>query len=274
MTSTLDLADELLHAGEPLPFGVLAAEQTAGRGRLGRRFESPAAGSLAFTLAHRTPLPVAARTWFPIAVGVAALAAIGEIVPGARAGLGLKWPNDLHTADGRKLGGILVEGRGADVVLLGIGVNLTGPVLDGEGAPVPGTAWLLGPGGEGGAGHGSDVPAPEEVDGLRSQLAERIGRLLEDELEALASADGDGTATGLHERYTMTCITLGAEVRVDVLGAPADGPSVHGTAESIDGSGRLLVRREDGALVPVDVGDVRHLRPVRGEGGRMGGSRE
>lgn len=286
VTSTFDVADELLRLEEPTPFAVLASEQTAGRGRLGRRFESPAAGSFAFTLVHRTGLPVAARSWFPIAVGVAALQTIGELVPSARPALGLKWPNDLHTREGRKLGGILVEGRGQDTVLLGIGINLAGPVLDGSGAPVPGTAWLLGPGGlergpESAEAAATRPTADGRVDGLRIALAERLGDLLEAELEALASADGDGCATGLHERYTMICITLGAVVRVDPLGAPAGGESdgqaeesaiLSGVAESVDPAGRLLIRRANGELVPVDVGDVRHLRPGGGGGGRMSGS--
>lgn len=63
--STQDEAAARRAAGEEAPFAVLAAEQTAGRGRLGRPFSSPPEGSLALTLAWRTPLPPSARSWLP-----------------------------------------------------------------------------------------------------------------------------------------------------------------------------------------------------------------
>ncbi|MGO1925088.1 MAG: biotin--[acetyl-CoA-carboxylase] ligase, partial [Brachybacterium tyrofermentans] len=61
------------------------------------------------------------------------------------------------------------------------------------------------------------------------------------------------------------CLTLGQEVRIDPLGtAGAEGarpPSLYGRARAVDDRGRLLVDLPDGERVPVDVGDVRHVRP-------------
>lgn len=255
--------------GRRAPFAVLAREQTAGRGRLGRRFASPPGGALALTVAHRTALAPGARTWFPLATGLAVIDTLvsvcgADVVAGPQA-LGLKWPNDIHTADGRKLGGILVEGRGADGVLVGIGLNLLGPIRDTDGSVVPGATWLLGPGGI----LGRDPATTAEVDDLR----ERIGRHLADaacqELSALESAQGDAQETSIMRRYTMTCLTLGGRVRVDQLGTPGAGgrvSSLRGLARDVDAHGRLLVDLDEGGRVAVDVGDVRHLRPGHAPG--------
>lgn len=104
VSSTQDVAREL-----PVGAIVVADEQTAGRGRLDRRWEAPPGASLlaSFVVA---PNPLAS-----IAAGVAAAEACGPEVR-------LKWPNDL-LLDDRKLGGILVEGRAGKMVI-GIGINL------------------------------------------------------------------------------------------------------------------------------------------------------
>ena len=105
VTSTQDAARNL-----PIGSIVIADHQTAGRGRLERRWESPAGTALlvSFVLAPHRLLSLAA--------GVAAAEACG---PDVR----LKWPNDL-LLDGRKLGGILVEATSQRAVC-GIGINLT-----------------------------------------------------------------------------------------------------------------------------------------------------
>jgi BirA family biotin operon repressor/biotin-[acetyl-CoA-carboxylase] ligase len=99
-------------ASRDLPVGslVVADHQSAGRGRLGRRWETPPGSALLAT--YVAPLhPVAS-----LAAGVAAAEACGAPVK-------LKWPNDLLLGE-RKLGGILVELR-PDRALVGIGINLS-----------------------------------------------------------------------------------------------------------------------------------------------------
>jgi BirA family biotin operon repressor/biotin-[acetyl-CoA-carboxylase] ligase len=105
VTSTQDVA-------RPMPIGsiVVADHQTAGRGRLDRRWESPPRTSLLVSFVLR-PNPV-----LSLAAGVAAAHACGG-------GVRLKWPNDL-LVDGAKVGGILVEATPA-AAICGIGVNLT-----------------------------------------------------------------------------------------------------------------------------------------------------
>ena len=105
VTSTQDVAREL-----PIGSIVVADHQSAGRGRLDRRWDAPSGTALlvSFVL-ERNPI-------LSLAAGVAAAEACGGRVR-------LKWPNDL-LLDGRKLGGILVE-VSADRAVCGIGINLT-----------------------------------------------------------------------------------------------------------------------------------------------------
>lgn len=286
--STQDIAAALLEQGQQPPFAVTAVEQTAGRGRLQRPFRSPRGSSLALTLACRTTLSPATRSWLPLLVGVAAHAALIAELPALTGRVGLKWPNDLHTAEGGKLGGILVEGRGEDLVLMGIGVNLRGPILDSDGSPLPGAAWLVGTGGmlaadEVTAGQeltaGLEPTAGQEpaADGkpevalelaqLRRRLEETIAGAIVESLCRLEAADGDAEACGLTERYTMICLTVGRSVRIDPLGTATaashhGAPSpLHGIARGVDRIGRLLVEGEDG-VTAVALGDVQHLRAL------------
>jgi BirA family biotin operon repressor/biotin-[acetyl-CoA-carboxylase] ligase len=105
VASTQDVARDL-----PLGSIVIADHQTAGRGRLDRRWEAPSGAALlvSFVL-EPTPL-------LSLALGVAAAEACG---PSVR----LKWPNDL-LLQGKKLGGILVETK-REKAICGLGVNLT-----------------------------------------------------------------------------------------------------------------------------------------------------
>ncbi|URI10469.1 biotin--[acetyl-CoA-carboxylase] ligase [Aquincola tertiaricarbonis] len=97
--------------GDTQPCLLVAEQQTRGRGRHGRHWQSSAGASLTFSLS----LPLAPRDWsgLSLAVGVALAEALDgpAAAPGPR--LGLKWPNDLWLMDGpgqgRKLGGVLIE---------------------------------------------------------------------------------------------------------------------------------------------------------------------
>ncbi|MCS6711053.1 hypothetical protein JSY14_03110 [Brachybacterium sp. EF45031] len=252
--STQDEARAALAAGSEAPFAVATDDQRQGRGRLDRSWVTPAGSGLALTLAHRSTLPPPRRGWYPHAVGVAALevlhrlgaplvagAAPGSTSPAGHPGgdrLGLKWPNDLHTADGRKLGGILLEGHGTDHVLVGLGLNLRGPVREATGAPVPGAAWLNGPGGlvVGTDDHRTEPPVwPWDAQALAAALARRVAA----RLAGLDRTGGDAEAIDLAITYRESCITLGRGVRVSALGGSSAGmpdPSVdvrgpvHGSA--------------------------------------------
>jgi BirA family biotin operon repressor/biotin-[acetyl-CoA-carboxylase] ligase len=105
VTSTQDVA-----RGLALGSIVLADHQTAGRGRLERRWVSPAGTALLVSYVLE-PNPL-----LSLAAGVAAAEACGQ-------GVRLKWPNDL-LLDGRKVGGILVETT-PEKAICGVGINLT-----------------------------------------------------------------------------------------------------------------------------------------------------
>ncbi len=102
---------------------VVTDRQSAGRGRRGRAWQSPPGASLALSMLARSGEGVRWAPGVSLALGVAAAEALHRV--GASA-VRLKWPNDL-VADGRKLGGILVETWPGGVVA-GVGINLALPV--------------------------------------------------------------------------------------------------------------------------------------------------
>ena len=128
--STDSTNTDLMRDAARLPSGtVLAAEhQTAGRGRRGRSWIAPPAGSLAFSVLWKFRGSAAMLSGLSLAVGIAVARALDEC--GAR-DIALKWPNDLLVPRGpgwAKLGGILIElaGEPASAVsaVIGIGLNL------------------------------------------------------------------------------------------------------------------------------------------------------
>ena len=113
----------LLLAGEfETPCLLAAEEQTAGRGRRGRRWHSMRGASATFSVGHVSRRPLRELSGLSLVAGVAAAQALREL---GAARVGLKWPNDLVVGD-EKLGGILVETRSArasTLVVIGIGIN-------------------------------------------------------------------------------------------------------------------------------------------------------
>ena len=122
--STNDRAAELARAGAPQGTLVIADEQTAGRGRSGRSWHTPAGSGLAFSLVLR-PTTLGSREI--AAIGL--IGAMGSIEALLELGLQpeLKWPNDV-LLNGAKVGGILAEaswtGSELDHVILGTGLNV------------------------------------------------------------------------------------------------------------------------------------------------------
>ena len=124
--STNERARELAAAGVPHGTLVTASAQTAGRGRQGRRWEAPAGTALLCSLVLRR---------YDDLLSLRAGLAVAEV---AGAGARVKWPNDV-LLDGRKVAGVLVEGRPQDGwAIVGIGVNVAvepaalGPELSGR----------------------------------------------------------------------------------------------------------------------------------------------
>lgn len=138
LPSTSDLCVQLARAGEPEGFAVLAERQTAPRGSRGRAWISPP-GALCLSLLLRPATPAHDAGHWAL---LAALALHDALAPHGGA-LTLKWPNDL-LLDGRKLGGILLDGAlsgtSLDWLVIGFGANLGNAPEGAAALAVPGGA--------------------------------------------------------------------------------------------------------------------------------------
>jgi BirA family biotin operon repressor/biotin-[acetyl-CoA-carboxylase] ligase len=226
---------ELAKRGEPEGYVLAAEQQNAGRGRLGRVWQSPPRGGLAVSALLRPSRPISRYGWLPLLVGVALAEAVVEV---SRLDARLKWPNDL-LLDDRKVGGVLVEAvpsdAGSPAVVVGFGINVT---LRPAELPVPQATSLA-------------------IAGAASTDRER---LLGEVLGRLAMWYGrwlDGDDAELRTAYRDRCATLGRPVRVHL---PGD-QMLAGVADDIDAGGRLIVLTGAGAQ-PVAAGDVVHVRPA------------
>ena len=127
LPSTMDAAAALAHEGAPHGVVVAAEQQTAGRGRRGTTWESPAGAGLYFSLIMRPHIPSPKSQ----ALSLVTLAAGVGVRDGVAAATGLapdlKWPNDL-LVNRRKLAGILAEGLAIgtpqQAVIIGVGLNV------------------------------------------------------------------------------------------------------------------------------------------------------
>jgi biotin-(acetyl-CoA carboxylase) ligase len=138
--STNDVIHAAAAAGAAEGLLAVADEQTAGRGRLDRRWWAPAGSSLLMSLLLRPPIPAVRAGQLTMCLGLGAAEGI-EQTTGLRPAL--KWPNDLLLA-GRKLGGMLTElrldGDRLEYAVLGLGVNVNVEFGTSPPAPAPKTA--------------------------------------------------------------------------------------------------------------------------------------
>ena len=247
-----------LAQAESLPdFTVLVtADQQAGRGRAGRVWETPSGTALAISVLLRPRLEsqadLAKLGWLPLLAGLAMTECVQGILPG-RAGIGVKWPNDVLISD-QKVSGVLSElvplnaaneasqfGQGMAVVV-GAGINLTQQRSE---LPVE-TATSL-------SLEGAQLPFDEAerfdlvLSGYLTRLAHWYQKFTDAKLAAVAS--------GLRQAVVENCVTLGRPVRAIL---PGDVEQL-GRAITIDDSGRLVLEA-NGQPVPVAAGDIVHLR--------------
>jgi BirA family biotin operon repressor/biotin-[acetyl-CoA-carboxylase] ligase len=218
---------------------LVAEEQTAGRGRMGRRWISPPRRALTFSVLLRPAVPAGLLGWVPLLAGVAVASAL-EYTAGVDARL--KWPNDV-LVDGAKIAGILAE-RWGSAVVIGTGIN----VLQQRGElPVPTATSLL---------MAQEVGPADDADTrerLLTAVLDEFARWYRAWLDQPRPGDADGC--GLREEYLRRSGTVGAAVTVMLPG----GQNLTGTAAGIDAAGRLEIRTPAG-LVQVSAGDVVHLR--------------
>jgi BirA family transcriptional regulator, biotin operon repressor / biotin---[acetyl-CoA-carboxylase] ligase len=198
-------------AGRPEPVLLVAERQTAGRGRLGRAWQSSPGDSLTFSLG----IPLAPADWsgLSLAVGV-------SVAESLHPAIRLKWPNDLWLQD-RKLGGILIEtatfgeGAGARYAVIGIGINIAPRAADGLSTPPAALRELL-----------PDTDAAAALDRI-------VPRLVHDVQD--------------FEREGFRAFQLRFDARDALRDRPvtlSDGTA--GTAHGVSGSGSLLVHTAAG----------------------------
>ncbi len=212
--STNERAKDLARAAAPHGTLVTASEQTAGRGRQGRTWLARPGSAVLMSVVLRDP---------PESLPLAAAVAVAEAVP---ADCLIKWPNDV-LLDGRKLAGILVEGRPQEGwAVLGIGLNVSTPAADFP-AELSDIATSL-------AAVLGEAPDTEEVlAALLARLDTRLASPLDEVLEEWRRRDA----------------LLGSEIHWN---------GGTGTAAGIAGDGSLLVDTDSGQ-VALAAGEV-HLK--------------
>jgi BirA family transcriptional regulator, biotin operon repressor / biotin---[acetyl-CoA-carboxylase] ligase len=227
--TTMTLARREADEGAPHGTLLLAEEQTAGRGRRGRTFHSPAGQNLYFTLVLRLSLD--ALRALPVVLPVALARALCAEGVDAR----IKWPNDIWVGE-LKLSGMLIDsevGPEGAVAFPGIGINVNG-----------------------------DPGQNPELAGIATSLKQQLGRSVDrerllaricNELESMVAAPMSEAIAGYRERSLI----LGRMVTVH----PAATPSFEAQAVAILEDGALLVRRGDGSEETVTAADV-SVRPA------------
>ncbi len=256
--STNDGAHAEARAGAADGLLVIADEQTAGRGRLDRRWWAPPGACLLMSLLLRPDIPLGRAGQLTMCLGLGAAEGIADVT---RVRAGLKWPNDL-VLDGRKLGGMLTELRTAgdrlDYAVLGLGINVNVIFAAGEDDADKG----------GGTEHGDNsslvVRPPSDLIGLATSLQMAQGRPVDrlallTALLARTEAWLDRMLAGQspHEAWAARLDTLGRPVTVNT----ATG-ALHGQAIGITSEGALRVRDAHGREHVIWSGDVTALRPT------------
>lgn len=254
LASTNTKAKELVGDGAPHGTVVIADQQSAGRGRLGRRFFSPAGCGIYLSAIIRPDecgLAMSDITLLTTAASVAVARAVSQVLNKEAK---IKWVNDLYY-DGKKVCGILTESvidpkRGTiDAIIVGIGVNYREP--DG-GFPeeLQGIAGAL-------------VGADETAGGTKDALAEAIAARMFDVLAEIPDRR-------FLDDYRSRSLLLGRQVRIFPQGAPGSHPDCAQsdnavvTVLGIADNGGLMVQYDDGRQETLTTGEI-SLRPLTGD---------
>jgi BirA family biotin operon repressor/biotin-[acetyl-CoA-carboxylase] ligase len=230
--STNDAVMAAGRAGRSEGFAVLADRQTAGRGRRGRSWASPAGLGLYTSILLR-PQPLSARV--PLLTLVAGLGVAEAIEEIAGVTTQLKWPNDV-LVEGRKIAGILAETASADErvdhVVIGIGINVNhGPQDLPEGLFPAATSLSI--------ATGKTLPRGELAAAVFNALDRWYHAFSDGRVEAILAAGRNRSAI------------LGRPVEVF-----SDEEQWQGLAMDLDADGALLVQEDGGRLRRVIAGDV------------------
>ena len=227
--------DDLLEAGKlgaPHGTGLAARAQTAGRGRRGHKWDSTV-GNLLLSIVVRPNVNAAKYSGLAAVCGLAVLKTLEK--QGLATEIGLKWPNDL-VAQGRKLGGILVEaardneGRSFAVCGIGVNVNYTPQEVPDGGLAAIALSDL----------HES-IPSVDT-------LLDEVYRVVMDSVDAWAEQlnaleEDAGPLAPVHDDYIARLNWIGERV---IARSPAGDELARGIFRTVDDFGRACIETEDG----------------------------
>lgn len=229
--STNTEASRLVSNGEHDRIWITAREQVSGRGRRGREWQSPKGNlfaSAAFPVQADGSMPL---TGLPLLASLALRDAVADVAPALTHQLGLKWPNDL-LLDGKKLAGILLEStayeQGSVIITAGFGVNC---------------AWH-----------------PKQALYATTSLREEGVLVSADDLFAALALrfdhwlniwDGGMGTAAVRDHWLVHAVGLGEPL----VARYSDG-DVHGTFESLDQNGFLMLRDSMGDLRQISAADI------------------
>jgi BirA family biotin operon repressor/biotin-[acetyl-CoA-carboxylase] ligase len=213
---------------------VVAATQTAGRGRRGRAWASPP-GNLYASLLLVDPAPAGVAPQLAFVAGLAVHDACAALAPGLAEALRLKWPNDL-LCRAAKVAGILIEGEGSAslAAVIGVGVNCRHHP---DAVDQPATDF---------AAQGATVEASALFDMLRRTMGAR-----------LEEWDRGAGFAAIRSAWLARAAGLGQAMRARLPDREASG-----VFEALDAAGRLILRCADGRCEVITAGEV---FPVREE---------
>ena len=219
-------------------FFVMTTEfQSAGRGRLDRKWQAEAGSSVMASVLVRPNFSEPNGTsWLSLMMAEAIRAALADFGLSPR----IKWPNDV-LVEGKKISGVLAEAnKDLSAVVVGFGINVHQSI---EQLPVSTATSLL-------------VSGSSSLD--RDQLlAKTLSYFKQLNLE-LAATGGDASKSGLRSKILAASATVGELVEVSF----PDGTFAVGEAINIDEQGRLEVKTSSKTLL-VSAGDVLHLRSAK-----------
>jgi BirA family biotin operon repressor/biotin-[acetyl-CoA-carboxylase] ligase len=230
--STNNYARERAELGAAEGEVVVAESQSHGRGRLGRRWESPPFANLYFSILLRPKISPAHAAQITLMAAVALAEVVEEFVPERPA---IKWPNDILIG-GKKLAGILTEAacsaERVEYVILGIGVNL----------------------------NYASAAMPEEIRRRAASVLEVAGRPVQREsflqrlIQGIERCYGELEQAGfdaLAARWESYFAWRGQRVRVELFDQVTTG-----TAKGIDRDGALVIVDDGGSAQRILAGDV------------------
>ena len=232
LASTNDEAAKQAKLGANEGLCILARQQTAGRGRRERVWNSPVDAGIYFSLVLRPKFEIGK---FPLITLAAAVAVSDSILESCDLKTDIKWANDVH-AGGKKLCGILAETVEGNAVILGIGINLKKEAVAPELAEIATSIE-------------NETKKPPDLE----KLIQSLTRNLKKYYEILHKTEG--AAEIIKEWRTRSTYAYGKKVRVSL-----ETEIFEGETAGLELDGALRVRAENGLIRIIHAGDVVSLR--------------